>query len=214
MSFNRDDRRSTTYDVATSFRVFHCLWARDLQTPFLSIPSGYLPISYSVFLSFLPFHCLLQNCLCQDRGSRDVAISSVSVSSPWLGDQQALQLHSGFCCDPPHLSHGLCRKCSEASFNISSQGIGSISEVLLLRTSSQRHKGRRPQCFCPSIWSSAWKKLLLSGLSWKNLGFWSWSSPLLLASKLLSWSLYGSHLGYLSSLSSCLDQSLIFGCVK
>ena len=34
-----------------------------------------------------------------------------------------------------------------------------------------------------------------------------WSFPLLLASDLLSWSLFGSHLGCLSSLLSCLDRS-------
>ena len=51
----------------------------------------------------------------------------------------------------------------------------------------------------------------------KNLGFWSfvrddcpkdaWSSPLLLASDLLPWSLFGSDLGCLSLLWSCLNQS-------
>ena len=35
----------------------------------------------------------------------------------------------------------------------------------------------------------------------------TWSSPLTLASDLLSWSLFRSHLGCLSSLSSCLAQS-------
>ena len=52
------------------------------------------------------------------------------------------QLHSGFCCEPPHLSHGLCRKCSEVSYSISSQGLGAFSRFLLSRSSSHRHKER------------------------------------------------------------------------
>ena len=39
-------------------------------------------------------------------------------------------------------SHGLCRKCSEVSYSISSQGLGSFSLFLLSRSSSHRHKGR------------------------------------------------------------------------
>ena len=35
-----------------------------------------------------------------------MVIPSVSFSSPWLGGQHALQLHSGFCCEPPRSSHG------------------------------------------------------------------------------------------------------------
>ena len=55
------------------------------------------------------------------------------LSSPWL-DHHAFQLHSGFCCEPPRSSHGLCRKCSESH--------GSFSRFLLSRSSSHRHKGR------------------------------------------------------------------------
>ena len=57
------------------------------------------------------------------------------------GDQHALQLHSGFCCKPPGSSHSLCRKCSEVSYSISSQGLGSFSRFLLSRSSSHRNKG-------------------------------------------------------------------------
>ena len=39
-------------------------------------------------------------------------------------------------------SHGLCRKCSEVSYSISSQGLGSLSLFLLSRSSSHRHKER------------------------------------------------------------------------
>ena len=66
----------------------------------------------------------------------------VSFSLPWLGDHRALELHSGFCCKPPRSSHGLCRRCSEVSYSISSQGLGSFSRFLLSRSSSHRHKGR------------------------------------------------------------------------
>ena len=41
---------------------------------------------------------------------------------------------------PPRSSHGLCRKCSEVSYSISSQGLGSISLFLLSRSSSHRYK--------------------------------------------------------------------------
>ena len=46
------------------------------------------------------------------------------------------------CCEPPRSSHGLCRKCSEVSYSISSQGLGAFSRFLLSRSSSHRHKGR------------------------------------------------------------------------
>ena len=80
----------------------------NLQTPFPSIPWCYLPIFSSVFLSFLLLHCPLQNCLRHARGSWDVGHTIwVSVSLPWLGNHHALQLHPGFCCEPPRSSHGL-----------------------------------------------------------------------------------------------------------
>ena len=94
----------------------------NLQTPVPSIPWCYIPISSSVFLSFFcSFHCPLQNCLRHARRSWDVAIpSEFHFSLPWLGDHHELQLHSGFCCEPPHSSHGLCRKYSEVSCTIGS----------------------------------------------------------------------------------------------
>ena len=98
----------------------------NLQTPFLSIPWCYFPISSSVFLSFLL-----------------LSLSPAELSSPcqrilrcghtiWISvllprfDHHALQLHSGICCEPPHSSHGLCRKCSEVFYSrhlISRSGI-------------------------------------------------------------------------------------------
>ena len=117
--------------------------SRNLQTPFPSIPWCYLPISSSVFLSFLLLSLSLAELSspCQ-RILRCGQTIWVSVSLPWLGDHHALQLLSGFCCEPPRSSHGLCRKCSEVSYSISSQGLGSFSQFLLSRSSSHRHKGR------------------------------------------------------------------------
>ena len=57
---------------------------------------------------------------------------------PWLGDHHALQLHSGFCCEPPRSSHGLCRKYSEVSYSISSQGLLSISAVKVQLSQAER----------------------------------------------------------------------------
>ena len=79
----------------------------NLQTPFPSIPWCYLPISSSVFLSFLLLSLSLAELSspCQ-RILRCGHTIWVSLSLPWLGDHHALQLHSGFCCEPPRLSHG------------------------------------------------------------------------------------------------------------
>ena len=107
----------------------------NLQTPFTSIPWCYLPISSSVFLSILLLSLYLAELSspCQ-RILRCGHTIWVSVSLPWLEDHHALQLHSGFCCEPPRSSHGLCRKCSEISHSISSQGLGSFSLFLLSRS--------------------------------------------------------------------------------
>ena len=59
----------------------------NLHTPFQSISWCYLPISSSVFLSFLILHCPLQSRLRHARGSWDVAIPS---ECPFL-----------YCCEPP-----------------------------------------------------------------------------------------------------------------
>ena len=108
----------------------------NFQTPSPSVPWCYLPISSSVFLSFLPLTLspaeLSSPC---QRILRCGHTIWVSVSLPY-----ALQLHSGFCCVPLRSSHGLCRKCSEVSYSISSQGLGSFSRFLLSRSSSHRHK--------------------------------------------------------------------------
>ena len=115
----------------------------NLQTPFPSIPWCCLHISSSVFLSFLLISLSLAelSSSCQ-RILKCSHTIWVYVSLPWLGDHHALQLHSRFCCEPPRSSHGLCRKCSEVPYSISSQGLESFSRFLLSRSSSHRHKER------------------------------------------------------------------------
>ena len=119
------------------------LHSGSLQTPFPSIPWCYLPISSFVILSFLLLSLSLVELSspCQ-RNLRCGHSIWVFVSLLGLGDHHALQLHSWFCCEPPPSSHILCRKCSEVSYSISSQGLESFSRFLLSRSSSHRHKGR------------------------------------------------------------------------
>ena len=115
----------------------------NLQTPYLSIPWCYLIISSSVFLSCL-FLSLSPALSAADLSSPCQRILRcghttlchtiwVSISLPWLEDHHALQLNSGFCCEPLCSSHGLCRKCSDVSYSISSQGPGFFSRFLDLK---------------------------------------------------------------------------------
>ena len=125
-SLNLGSRRGTTDDVATipSHPSLSPLPSGNLQTPFQSIPWCYHPISSSVFLSFLLLS--LSPAELSSPWQRILRCSHtiwVSVSLPWLGDHPELQLHVLFCCKPPRLPHGLCRKCSEVSYSISSQGL-------------------------------------------------------------------------------------------
>ena len=115
----------------------------NFQTPFPSNPWRFLPISSPVFLSFLLLSLSLAELSspCQ-KILRCGHTIWVSVSLPWWEDHHVLQLHSGFCCEHPRSSHGLCRKCSEVSYSISSQELGSFSLLLLSRSSSHMHKGR------------------------------------------------------------------------
>ena len=134
----------------------------NLQTPFPSIPWSYLPISSSVFLPFLlhslsPQYCDLIWDLIVSVPDHCLSFYFVFAMSEdlemWpkhLGfhffimvrRSSCTPVHSGFCFEPPRSSHGLCRKCSEVSYSISSQGLGSFSRFLLSRSSSHRHKGR------------------------------------------------------------------------
>ena len=122
----------------------------------------------------------------------------LSFSLPWLGDHHALQLHSEFCCEPPRSSHGLCRTYS--AFWSPCLCLSCIC-LLVMHTLI---------CVILSLPPGVmgWLRLLLVSLPGLfYLPF--WSSPLLLhvASDLLSWSLFGSHLSCLSSVLSCLGRS-------
>ena len=111
-SLNLGGRQGTTYDIATipfHLSTFPCLPLpsdRALQTPFLSIPWRYLPISSFVFLLLLSPAELSSPC---QRILRCGHTIGVPIPSPCWGDHHALQLHSGFCSEPPRSSHGLCR---------------------------------------------------------------------------------------------------------
>ena len=94
---------------------------QDISKP-NSCPSLLLSSSPS-----LSFHSPLQNCRRHARGSGDMVIPF----SPWIGDHHAFQLHPRSRCEHPHSSHGLSRKCAEASDSISSQGLGSFFQILL-----------------------------------------------------------------------------------
>ena len=89
-----------------------------------------------------------------------------------------------FCCNL--LDHGRCRKCLEASYSISSQGLGSFFRVLLSIASSHRHKGgwiRRASAFSylrskrdvlvPPYDLQFRKSCCCLGNHGKNIGFWS-----------------------------------------
>ena len=180
----------------------------NIQTTFPYIPWRYLPISSSVFLSFLL-----------------LSLSPAELSSPcqrilrcghtvWVSvsHHHALQLHSGFCCEPPHASHSLCRKCSEDSYSISSQGPACtcIKEGRYNERPHQLNLRSKRDVLVPPYDLQSRKSCCCMGCPGKNLSLWSffsddcpqgtWSSSLLLVSDLLSWSLCGSHLGCLSSL--------------
>ena len=112
----------------------------NLHTPFPSIPWCYLPSPFFCLpLLLAPFTVPCRIVFAMPKGILRFGHTIwVSISLPWLGDHHALQLHSRFCCEPPFSSHGLCRKCSEVSYSISSQGLGSFSRFLLSRSSSHR----------------------------------------------------------------------------
>ena len=118
-SLNLGGRRGTTDDVAPIH--FHPSLSStvtgNLQTPFPTIPWCYLPISSSVFLSFLLSLSPAEVHSPYPRILRCGHTIWASVSLPWLGDHYALQLHSGFCCEPSRLSHGLCRKMFQTASN-------------------------------------------------------------------------------------------------
>ena len=138
---NLDGRRGTTDDIATI--TFHL----SLSSVALTESPNSFPVHLLMWYSHL-FFCrphLLAPFTVPCRIFLTILSCShtiwVPVSSPWL-DHHALKLHSGFCCEPPRSSHGICRKCSEVSCSIPSQGLGSFVRILLSRSRSHMHKGR------------------------------------------------------------------------
>ena len=115
-SLNLGGHRGTTDDVATT-PVHPSLSSAVLRESPNPIPVHSLMLFSHLFfcLSLLaPFTVPCRTVFAMPEDLRDVAIPSEFLFSlPWLGDHHALQLHSGYCCEPPRLSHGLCRKYSE-----------------------------------------------------------------------------------------------------
>ena len=136
-SLNLGGRRGTTDDVATI--PFH----PSLSSAALRESPN--PISvHSLMLSSHLFFCLplllapfTVPCRIVFAMPEDLEMWPYNLSFRFftmVEDHHALQLHSGFCCEPPRSSHGLCRKCSEISYSILSQGLGSFSLFLLSRS--------------------------------------------------------------------------------
>ena len=124
-SLNLDGRRGTTDDVAT-IPFHHSRFSAVLRESPNSIPVHSLMLSSHFFLCLLLFLAPLKNCLRHARGSWNVVIPSEFL---FLHHSYEIIMYSGFCCKPPHSSHGLCRKYSEVSYSISSQGLGSSFRV-------------------------------------------------------------------------------------
>ena len=144
-SLNRGGRRGTTDYVAT-IPFHHSLSSAALRES----PN---PISvHSLMLSSHLFFCLpllapfTVPCRIVSGMPEDLKMWPYHLSFLFFTvvkrSHHALKLHSGFCCERPRSSHGLCRKYSEVSYSISSQGLGSFTRFLLSRSSSHRHKGK------------------------------------------------------------------------
>ena len=139
-SLNLGGRRDTTDEVSTI--PFHpSLSSAALRESPHPIPVRSLVLSSHLFFCLPLLAPFTVPCRTVFAMPEDLEML-VSVSLPWSGDHHALQLHSGFCFEPPRSSGGLCRKCSEVSYSIPSQGLGFFSRFLLSRSSSHGHKGR------------------------------------------------------------------------
>ena len=114
-SLNLGGRRGTTDDIATI--PFHP------SLSFVVLKESPNPIYvHSLILSSQLFFCLpllltpfTVPCRIVFAMPEDLEMWSYHLSFlslPWLGDHHVLKLHSGFCCEPPLSSHGLCRKYS------------------------------------------------------------------------------------------------------
>ena len=143
-SLNLGGRRGTTDDIATI--TFHpspsSAALRESPNP---IPVHSLMLSSHLFclpLLLAPFTVPCRIVFAMPEDLEMWPYHLIFRFFTMVRRSSALQLYYGFCCEPPCSSHGLCRKCSEVSCSISSQGLGSFSRFLLSRSSSYRHKGR------------------------------------------------------------------------
>ena len=111
----------------------------NLKTPFLSTLWCYLVISSSVFLSFL----LLSLSPAEPSSPEDLAMLPYHLSFRFFNIVRSSCTPTAFwiLLRTFSSSHDLWRKCSEVSYNISSQGLGSFFRVVLSVSSSHRHKG-------------------------------------------------------------------------
>ena len=142
-SLNLGGRRGTTDDVAT-IPFYPSLSSAALRESPNPIPIHSLMLSSHLFFC-LPLLLAPFTVPCRTVFSMPEDLEMWPLSFHFftmVRRSSCTPLHSGFCYKPPHSSHGLCRKCSEVSYSISSQGLGSFSLFLLSRSSSHRHKGR------------------------------------------------------------------------
>ena len=124
-SLNLGGRRGTTDDVATI--PFHpSLSSTALRESPNPIPIHFLMLSSHLFfclpLVLVPFTvpCRIVFAMPEDLEMWSYHLSFHFFTMVW---RSSFKLHSGFCCKPPSSSHGLCRKCLEVSYSISSQGL-------------------------------------------------------------------------------------------
>ena len=139
---NLGGRRGTTDDVATI--PFHPSLS---SAPFRESPNP-IPV-HSLMLSSHLFFCLLapfaDPCKIVFAMPEDIEMWPYYLSFRFftiVRRSSCTPVAFWILLRPPRSSNGLCRKCSEVSYSISSQGLGSFSRFLLSRSSSQRHKGR------------------------------------------------------------------------
>ena len=144
-SLNLGGRRGTTDDVATITFYPSLSSAAPRESP-NPIPVHSLRLSSHLFfclpLLLAPFTvpCRIVFAMSEDLEMWPYHLSFLFFIM--VRRSSCTPLHSGFCCESPRSSHGLCRKYSEVSYSISPQGLGSFSRFLLSRSSFHRHKWR------------------------------------------------------------------------
>ena len=137
-SLNLGGRRRTTDDVATI--PFHpSLSSAALKESPNPIPADSLMLSSHLFFCLPPLlapfavPCRIVFAMPEDLEMWPYHLSFRFFTM--VNRSSALQLHSGFCCEPPRSSHGLCRKCSEVSYSISSKRAWIILSVSAVKLS-------------------------------------------------------------------------------